>query len=117
MIPKVEPTAVATAVPVVAAYPIYGEFAIIVLGALFGALVALSKLPPAADRGRWSAVKFLFQSITFASFLAGIVAAWLSPRIGIDSYSLLAPVAFMIALNSEIWPKIRDAALEMMVKK
>lgn len=117
MEPKTSAAAAATALPVVAAYPVLGEYMVIVLGALFGAFVALSRLPPVEGRGRWFAARFVLSGIAFASVLTGGLASWLSARTGVEFYRLLAPVAFFIAWLGDDWSRMKEMVFDRFGKK
>lgn len=119
MISKPDPAAIAAAVPVAAATPIYGEYALIVLGALAGSLIALSRITPSPDvaRSRWASALFVFRGVTLASVVSGALASWVSARTGVEFYRLLMPVACLIAAVGDDWGKIKDYAIEKWVKK
>jgi len=109
---KPDPAAIAAAIPLAAATPIYGEYAIIVLAALFGSLVALSKMQPDAARSRWFIALFIFRGVAVASVAAGVIASWLSAATGVEFYRWLGLAAFLIAYAVEDLPKVKDMALQ-----
>lgn len=97
-----------------AAAPFFGELSIIVLAALFGAMVALSRR--AEERRKGYAASFIFRSVCLASFTTGAAASWLSTKTGIEFYRLLWAVAFLIAFIGDDWSKIKEWLIERWVK-
>lgn len=106
---KPDPSTVAAAVPIVASTPFLGEFGIIVLAALFGAMVSLSRRQ--IERRKGYATLFMFRAVCLASFTTGAAASWLSARTGIEFYRLLWAVAFLIAYVGDDWAKVKDWAI------
>lgn len=107
--------AIVPAIPIATTYPIFGEIALIMLAALFGSLVALSRHTPRPTRVE--AALFIFRGVAFASFCAGVAAAALSDRFGLDYYRALSLVSFFIAFIGDDWAKIKEFSIDRWVKK
>lgn len=114
---KHDSAAVVSAASVAAASPVFGEFAIIVLAALFGSLVALSRDKRGGERRRYHAANFIFRGVCIASFTSGAAASWLSGVSGVELYRLLAPAAFLIAVVGDDWFTVKDWVLERLAKR
>lgn len=99
---------VATA-SIATAAPFVGNYSPILVFALLGATIALSRM-----RGlkAWPAVLFLFRAVSIAAVFAGVAAEWLSHRLHIDAAYLLAPVALAIAVVGDGWFRAKDWLLE-----
>jgi len=102
-----ETTAIASAV-IAASAPFAGQYAGIVIAALFGSLVALSR---ARRESRATSALFIFRCVTIATFMTGIVSRFISSYVGIEAAELTAPLAFLIAIIGDDWFKLKDAAL------
>lgn len=79
--------------------PLAGQYAVIVLAALAGALWALSE---AKTRGVGSAM-LLVRLILTALVLAGAPTWWLEMHYDLPAHQILAPVAFLIAAVGDRW--------------
>lgn len=102
-----DPTVAVAAGTVTSLAPIMGEYAVILLGATAGALVALSSMELSGRK----AISYLFRSIVSATMLSSFAAAWLSDKVGHPVQELLLPVAFTIALTADRLTDIKEWAL------
>lgn len=102
-----ETTAVATAV-IAASAPFTGEYAGVVIAALFGALVALSR---AKQASRAHSALFIFRSVAIASFITAIPAKVAASYVGVQAAELMIPVAFIIAVIGDDWFRLKDSAI------
>lgn len=109
---KADPTTVVAAGAVTSFSPILGEYSIILLGAVCGALVALST----ADLHGRKALAFIFRSATTATMLASFAAAYLSDILGHSAQEMLLPVAFLLALAADRLPELKDHAMDWLRK-
>lgn len=104
MLQKPDQTAVATAI-IGTSSAVAGQYALIILAALFGALVSLSRESSETKlRSGW----FIFRSVSIATFTAVPAAGLLSAKLGTPAHDLFACVAFLIAFVGDGWFKIRD---------
>lgn len=102
-----------TAASITSAAPLFGEHAWIVLAALFGALVALSK---EWQTTRISAALFIFRAVAISTALTAVATNFLAPHIGQPPNELLLPVAFCIALSGDAIFKLKDWLIAKAVK-
>jgi hypothetical protein len=102
-----------SAAGIVSASPLFGEYAIIVLAALFGALVALSK---EWKTPRISAALFVFRAVSISTALSSVAAAYVAEKLGKPANELLIPVAFSLAMIGDGWFKVRDWMLTKVKK-
>ncbi len=102
--------AMALKAAVAAIGPFCGEYALIVIAALGGSLVALSRAELDQSRRRSQSVTFIFRSVMIASFSTGAAASWISAvtGTGVEWYRLVAFVAFFIALVGDDWFRVKD---------
>lgn len=108
MMPKAdETTAIASAVIATSA-PLTGQYAGIVIAALFGALVALSRVQQPT---RMNSALFIFRSVVIASFMTGIASRIVAHYAGVQAAELTIPLAFLIAFVGDGWFRIKDAAI------
>ena len=109
MVGKVDATAAITAAGLTAASSsVFGDYATIVVAAVFGGLVALSRIE---NPGWWRGVLFLFRAVTIAAGTTAIAARSLSSWTGYDVSELLVPVAGVIAFVGDDWFRVKDAAI------
>lgn len=102
---NLDPQATLTALLMASASPILGKYALIMLAAIFGALVALSRTPQSS---RWEGIKQIFRSVCFATALTSLGATVLARYLNVPAYELLSPVAFIIAVIGDQWFSIKD---------
>ena len=112
-----KPEAVASAIVLTAAAPLAGDYAIILLAGLLGALVALSKLDPGTHRRKWDGAKFVFRSVAIAFAFTWMFASIISRMVGYDVYMVLFPAAFLIGWVGDGWNGIRDRLLSKYLGK
>jgi hypothetical protein len=92
---NIDPSASVTALLMASASPLLAQYALILVAAIFGALVALSR----ADSPKGSqAIGFMFRAVCFSVFLTGACASWLAPHVGLEVYQLISVVSFGIAV-------------------
>lgn len=117
MLGKTDSTAAAAVIA--ASTPLAGEYAIIVLAALLGALVSLSKMEPhpEAMRRRWDGAKFLFRSTAVSCAFTWLAASIAAKMTGQDMYQLLFPVAFAIGWVGDGWIGVRDKLVNKLAKR
>lgn len=106
-------TTLATA-SIAAASPALGDYGVILLAALLGAAVSLSRLELG---GRRDALRYLFRAVSISAVLSSGAAAWLSSVLALDASLLLAPVAFLIAVVGDGWFAVRDRLLSMIGRR
>jgi hypothetical protein len=82
-----------------------GQYALIVLAALFGAFVALSR---ESKLGTINGASFIFRAVSISTFTAMLASTYLATKVDVPINTLLLPVAFLIAFVGDGWFKIRD---------
>lgn len=102
-----ETTAIASAV-IAASAPFTGQYAGIVIAALFGALVALSRVKQPT---RANSALFIFRAVVIASFTTGIVSRVVAHYAGVEAIELTIPLAFLIAFIGDDWFRLKDSAV------
>lgn len=107
---SIDPQATLTALLMASASPILGKYALIMLAAVFGALVALSRTPQSS---RWEGIKQIFRSVCFATALASLAATILARYLDVPAYELLSPAAFLIAVIGDQWFMIKDKLIAL----
>ena len=108
MIGKPDETTAIAAAAIAASAPVAGEYAGIVIAALFGSLVALSR---AKQSSRANSALFIFRSVVIASFMTGIAAKIVGGYAGIQAVELTIPLAFIIAFIGDDWFRLKDSAV------
>lgn len=115
--PSPTPEAVA-AVTVAASLPFIGPTASIVVVAVFGAMVALSRQPKGSVA---ASVKFVFRAVAFSLLFTAIAAKvlhhFLSELVPFEVAELVLPVAFLIALIGDDWFKVQAWGLGWLSRK
>ena len=92
---NIDPQASLTALLMASASPLLAQYALILVAAVFGALVALSR----ADSPKGGqAIAFMFRAVCFSVFATGAIASWLAPHVGLEVYQLISVVSFAIAV-------------------
>lgn len=110
MKPELDPHATLTALLMASASPLLGQYAVILLAAIFGGLVALSWVGNITKReGAW----FMFRSVAFATALTSISAELLSRRFNVPAAEFLFPASFLIASVGDKWKSLRDWGIEL----
>lgn len=115
-----EPTSTAaTGVSIVAVAigllgPAAGPYATIVLGALAGALWALSAAPTETRR---AGAGLVLRLVLTAVLLTGGAAAALESQYGWPAHQLLAPVAFAIGMGGDRWRALGDIVVAMVGRR
>lgn len=94
--------------------PLAGEHAVIVFAALAGALWPLSNTE-GMTTGRGA--MFLLRLVLTASVLTGIIAWWASKEYGIESSSILAPVAFGIGVIGDSWRVLFAKGVDLVMSR
>ncbi len=110
---KADPTTIAAAGTITSLSPILGEYAIILLGAVAGALCALSSMDLHGRKG----FLYFFRAVTMSAMTASFAAAYLSDLIGHPVQQLLMPAAFIIALVGDNWLGLKDWLLSRITKE
>lgn len=106
---------VMTALITASAGPLLSKYAIILLAAILGAVITLSRQP---SGGTWNGIKQVFRSVCFATVLTSLGAVALSSVISaftpihIAAEEFIFPLAFLIALIGDDWLKLKDWGLE-----
>lgn len=103
------PDAVATSTALTVASPIAGDYAIIVIAAVLGASVALSRVDTTKNRRKWDGALYIFRSVAISVAFTGLAAGLLSKWLNHDIAQLLFPVAFFIA-------RLGDDGLSMLIR-
>jgi len=104
------------AAAVLASAPVLGDYVVIVMFAIFGAFVSVSRrvdIVNAPIHGAITMTRAVLISATF-SWLAAI---WLAARIDLPAVYILAPVAFGIAFVGDDWFRIKDIALDWLAAR
>lgn len=98
-----------------AAGPVLNKYALILLAAFFGAMVTLSRMPQASW---WGAVKQIFRSVCFATFLTGfgayLIALILKTffKLQVEAEEFIFPLAFLIAWVGDDLFRLRESGLK-----
>ena len=93
------------AASIAAAHPVFGDYGPIVVGAVFGSLMALSRMKSTT---RPEAAWFILLNVGLASIFTGVVAKWVATLTTLPAGELLAPVACLIAWIGNDWHRIKD---------
>ncbi len=107
---NIDPQAGITALLMAASSPLFGKYAIILIAALFGGLVALSRMKGFTKQ---DGALFIFRSVGFATALTSLAAYMLNNRYQIPEGDMLFPLAFCIALVGDGWFGIKDKLIEL----
>jgi hypothetical protein len=110
---RTDSTTTVASAGIAATSPLLGDYGVILLAAVLGAAVALSRMQVASRR---DALLFLFRAVAISSMLAGVASAWLSAQIGADAGGLLAPVAFVMAVIGDGWFRVRDWLIDRLTR-
>lgn len=110
---NLDPQATLTALLMASASPILGKYALIMLAAIFGSLVALSRTPQSS---RWEGIKQIFRSVCFATALTSLGATVLARYLNVPAYELLSPVAFIIAVIGDQFFDLKDKLIARYVR-
>lgn len=94
--------------------PAAGPYATIVLGALAGALWALSAAP---TETRAAGAGLVLRLVLTAVVLTGGAAAALEAQYGWPGHQLLAPVAFGIGMGGDRWRALGDIMVAMVGRR
>lgn len=102
---KPDPTIVLAAGAVTSLSPFFGNYSMIILAALFGGFVALSKEERTT---REASAMFLFRAVTISTVMTALAASYVADKTGQPISSLMIPVAFSLAMVGDGWFKVRD---------
>ncbi len=95
-----------TAIAIALLGPLAGQYALIVMAALAGALWPLSAMDHTSKRaGAWFLLRIVFTSV----FLTGSVAWWLESAYQVPAAHGAAVVAFVIGAMGNGWRSVLDA--------
>lgn len=94
--------------------PAAGEYAVIVLAALAGALWALQRMP---THTRADGALLVFRLVLTAVVLTGGAAWWLETQHQLPSQQVLAPIAFLIGGWGERLPALVDMLIDRLTKR
>lgn len=94
--------------------PAAGPYATIVLGALAGALWALSAAP---TETRAAGAGLVLRLVLTAVVLTGGAAAALEAQYGWPAHQLLAPVAFGVGMGGDRWRALGDIMVAMVGRR
>lgn len=103
-----KPESIAAATAAAATAPLLGDYAVIALAGLLGALVALSKVEPSTSRRRYDGALFIFRSVALAVAFTWVAATFASSYLGYDVAHWIFPVAFFIGWVGDGWIGVRD---------
>lgn len=96
---------------------IAGQYALIVLAALFGALVALSR---EGQTSAQSGAAFIFRAVSISAFTTMFATGWLYTRYpelsALPAHSVIMAAAFLIAMVGDGWFRIKDWLLQKIGK-
>jgi len=94
--------------------PMAGEYAVIVLASLAGALWALSRVPAVSRVG---AALLIARLVLTAVVLTSAAAWWLEQRYAVPLQQLLAPVAFAIGAFGDRWPALLGELWDRIIQR
>lgn len=103
--------ATAAAGAVVASAPMLGDYAVIILFAVFGAFVNVSRQRVPGD-APVLAIVAMARGVLISATFSWLASMWLSGHVSMPLAWLLAPVAFLLAFVGDDWFRLKDLALE-----
>lgn len=108
MLGKIDTQSAVAAAGITATSSVFGAYAPIVVAAVFGALIALSR----SQLPSWQqAVLFLFRAVSIAAGTTMLAVKALVAATAYDASDLVIPVAGLIALVGDDWFRLKDAAI------
>lgn len=96
---------------VVVTAPVLGDYAVIVLFAIFGAFVNVSRQLVPGDSPKL-AIFAMARGVLISATFTWLASLWFSGRMSMPLALLLAPVAFAIAFIGDDWFRLKDLAIE-----
>lgn len=108
------PAETSAAAVVIGSTPFIGQTASIVIVALFGAFVAVSR---AKNESMLETAKQVARAVAFSVFLTVSAAKLASNYLPLESSDLVIPLAFLIALVGDDWFKVKGWALSWISRK
>lgn len=113
MLGRTDPTTALAAGTVTSLSPLLGDYAIIMLGAVAGALCALSNL----ELRGWKWFWYFFRAVVTSTMTASFAAIYIGNLINHPVQVLLMPVSFIIAYMADQWPKLKDYLVERFTRQ
>lgn len=104
------------AAAVLASAPVLGDYVVIVLFALFGAFVNVSRRNDIMDAPMAGLIT-MARAVLISATFSWLATMWLATRIDIPAVYILAPVAFAIAFIGDDWFRIKDVALDWLASR
>lgn len=101
---------------VVAASPVIGDYVVIVLAAIGGAFVNVSK-SRTDDESPLKALITMLRGVVISATFAWLASHWMASRIDLPFTLILAPTAFLIAFVGDDWFRLRELALEWVARR
>lgn len=103
--------AAAAAGAALGAAPMLGDYVVIVLCAVAGAFVSVSRRDDVAAQPVRSLIAML-RGVLISGVFAWLASAWLAARIDLPVVYLIGPVAFGIAFIGDDWFTVKSLALD-----